>query len=59
MAFVGMLPGVEYGDRAEGGRRAWCRAVVCEGISMLATACPGSHKMQGLGLILPAGKAAR
>lgn len=25
---------------------------VCEGISMLAAACPGSHKMQGLGLIL-------
>lgn len=22
---------------------------VCEGISMLATACPGGHKMQGLG----------
>lgn len=25
---------------------------VCEGISMLTTACPGSHKMQGWGLIL-------
>lgn len=49
MAVVGDCPESEYGDRAEVGEMS---GGGCEGISMLATACPGSHKMQGWGLIL-------